>query len=170
MKFILFTAFFIAQIFANSLNFTTLQSDFVQNLINNESKVSYKGKFAVTKDKAFWHYKEPSEKKIYFNENEVVMIEPELEQILITTINDAPNLASILASATEISQDKFVANFDGVSYVITIENSLPRLISYKDKFDNQVIIQLENVKKDAQISQSTFNVPSFPPHYDIIRQ
>ena len=58
---------------------------------------------------------------------------------------------------------------DGIEYFITIKNTLPTTIDYKDKLSNKIKITLSNPVKDALIPKETLT-PVIPQGYDIVNQ
>ena len=116
-----------------------------------------------------WHYKTPTIKNIFFSFTKVVVIEPELEQAIITNIKETPNLTAILANAKPNKNGVYEASFDDVKYLIELKGDLPNKISYTDKMDNKVVINLSNVRKNAPVNEAIFK-PAIPKNYDIITQ
>ena len=57
-------------------------------------------------------------KKIYFNHTRVLIIEPELEQAIITTLENIPNIAQLLQEAQEIKPNTYVTKFMETTYTI----------------------------------------------------
>ncbi|MDO5045301.1 LolA-like outer membrane lipoprotein chaperone [Campylobacter sp.] len=161
---------FCTAVFANSLSFKTLESDFIQTITSNDTNIDYYGKFYAREDnKALWIYDKPTPKKIYFDKNRVVVIEDELEQAIISRLENTPNLASILKKATRIKDDLYKTKFDDVEYFIAIKNDLPTRIDYQDKLGNKIKILFENAKKDEAISEEILT-PVIPSFYDVINQ
>lgn len=155
---------------ANDLNFTSLKSDFTQIVTNNEAKIIYEGHFLARSDNlAVWSYKTPAKKVIYFNGSKVIIIEPEIEQAIITDLKNTPNLTDILRLAKQISPNIYKAKFDEIIYTIFFENSLPKRIIYTDKLDNKVEISLRNVIKNSNIDKSVFSV-KIPKNFDIVNE
>lgn len=169
MKKILFLSIFFVLNFANDLDFISLKSDFIQTVISGDAKIIYKGNFSANNEnKAVWRYLEPVNKTIYFAYDKVIIIEPDLEQVIVSNLKDSPDLTRILKSAKKISNDKYEAMYENVKYKIDFKNSLPNTILYKDKLDNFVEIKLTNTKKDIDIDKNDF-IPNIPANYDIIK-
>ena len=86
--------------FGAGLNFKSLQSDFTQTVFSEGKSVNYKGRFYAKNDNtALWIYESPTPKRIYFDKDKVVVIEDELEQAIISRLDDTPNLTQVLAPA-----------------------------------------------------------------------
>ncbi len=171
MRYLLFLTVIINSLFANPLEFKTFSSDFTQKITNeNNSTIDYKGTFYATSDsKALWIYKFPVKKSIYFKKERVLIIEPELEQVIITTLKKSPNLAEIIKEAKKIKENEFEATFNDTIYHITVKNDQIVNIKYTDKLGNRVKISLSNQKKDAPLRETLFK-PVIPKDYDIISE
>ena len=156
-------------VFADGIEFNTLSANFSQTVQSDDAKISYGGDFSATKEHAVWHYKTPTIKNIFFSFTKVVVIEPELEQAIITNIKETPNLTAILANAKPNKNGVYEASFDDVKYLIELKGDLPSKISYTDKMDNKVVINLSNVRKNAPVNEAIFK-PAIPKNYDIITQ
>nr|WP_314883627.1 LolA-like outer membrane lipoprotein chaperone [uncultured Campylobacter sp.] len=156
-------------VFAGGIEFNTLSANFSQTVQSDDAKISYGGDFSATKEHAVWHYKTPTIKNIFFSFTKVVVIEPELEQAIITNIKETPNLTAILANAKPNKNGVYEASFDDVKYLIELKGDLPSKISYTDKMDNKVVINLSNVRKNAPVNEAIFK-PAIPKNYDIITQ
>ena len=91
MKKILFLIFIFTNIYAQiNLDINSFSADFTQEISDENNKiVKYVGKINAKKPKlAMWSYSKPVEKKVYIEKNSVVVIEPELEQIIIRKLHD----------------------------------------------------------------------------------
>lgn len=151
-----------------ALDYTNLSSDFTQEVKAANKRLKYTGKFVISTQKAFWSYESPVKKSIYIDKDRVVIIEPALEQVIITKLNKMPNLNEIMKRAKYISKDKMQASFDGVLYELSFENSLLKKIFYKDEFENEVTITLKNTKKNQKLDPFIFSV-FIPKGYDVIK-
>ena len=155
--------------FASGIEFNTLSANFSQTVQSDDAKISYGGDFSATKEHAVWHYKTPTIKNIFFSFTKVVVIEPELEQAIITNIKETPNLTAILASAKPNKNGIYEASFDDVKYYIELKNEIVSSIKYTDKLGNDVQISFSNVRKNAPVNEAIFK-PAIPKNYDIITQ
>lgn len=151
--------------------FKTLQSDFTQNVTNEQNKtISYSGSFYATQDKkALWVYVKPVSKKIYFNDKKVVIIEPELEQAIITTLENTPNIAMLISEAKEIKANTYATTFMSTTYTIIATKDGIEKVTYKDKLDNHVEILFSNQTSNIFLDDILFKA-DIPVGYDIIRQ
>jgi len=169
----LFTTFILtcSVIFAGVFDFDTISSEFKQTITNEEnSKIVYTGNFyATTKAKALWVYKSPIDKKIYFSQNQVVIIEPELEQVIITNLESTPNLTEILKSAKKADNNTYETTYDDVKYIIHVKNEKIDSINYSDKLENRVKIELFNQAINTFLDDVLFK-PTIPDDFDVVTQ
>ncbi len=169
MRRIFILLFAVVSLFAEGIVFETMSGKFVQTLASKQTKLTYTGDFYATKTAAFWHYKTPLEKKIYFSYKEVVILDGELEQAIVTKVGDVPNLSEILRGAAPNKNGEFTASLDGTRYTITAPKGVVKKISYTDKLDNRVTIDFTGVKKDVKLSPALFKA-QIPAGFDIIKQ
>ncbi len=160
-------------LFCNSLaKLESFESDFRQIITNDQnSKIIYKGKLYAKKDKnlALWIYTSPIDKKIYYSEGKVVIVEPELEQAIFAKLDKVPNILSLLKKAKKVSKDTYITTFNNTNYKITLKNKLIEKITYKDELQNRVTILFLNQKINKPISKERF-VYKIPQEYDILNQ
>ncbi|MDD3342430.1 MAG: LolA-like outer membrane lipoprotein chaperone [Sulfurospirillaceae bacterium] len=171
MKTFLLILFFPILLVAKIENFKTIQSDFIQKVTNDQHKtIVYEGQFYATQDKkALWIYEKPVAKKIYFNANKVVILEPELEQAIITTLENTPNIALLLQEAKEVSPNQYITKYRETTYTIYTTNLTIERITYHDKLDNAVEIVFNNQSTNLFLDDALFNV-EIPKGYDIVRE
>ncbi|WP_291952786.1 LolA-like outer membrane lipoprotein chaperone [Campylobacter sp.] len=167
MKYLFIFIFTFSQLLAFDINFKNFSSDFIQKVYNNNSFIEYKGTFIITQDKAFWNYIYPNSKQIYINKHKIVIIEPQLEQVIFTKIQNLPNLQQIFKKAKKINNDLYEADYENIKYKINLKNNQISSISYVDELQNLVTTSLFNQKIDEKIDEKIF-IPNFPNHYDVI--
>lgn len=169
----LFTTFLLtcSVLFAGIFDFETISSEFKQTITNEEnSKIVYTGSFyATTEAKALWIYKSPIDKKIYFSQKQVVIIEPELEQVIITNLQNTPNLTEILKSAKNVGNNTYETSYADIKYVIHVENGEMKRITYNDKLENKVTIELFNQTLNTVLDNQLFR-PTIPKDFDVVTQ
>jgi len=158
-------------LFAKIGDFKTIQSDFIQKVTNDQNQtIVYEGIFYATHDqKALWIYQKPVAKKIYFNQSKVLIIEPELEQAIMTTLDNTPNIAQILHEAQEIAPHTYITKFMDTTYTITASNDTIEKITYKDKLENRVTILFSNQSINLFLDEELFRA-DIPKGYDIVRE
>ncbi len=171
MKFFLTISVILVNIYANVLDFRTISCDFVQTITNDEnSTITYTGNFLATNQKrALWIYKTPIVKKVYFKDKKVAILEPELEQVIMTTLKNSPNITEIIKKAKKISNDKYQTTFDNTKYFINIKDGEISSINYKDKLENRVKIVFKNIEKNIVLDDTLFEL-KIPKGFDIVTQ
>lgn len=158
-------------LFAKIEHFKTIQSDFTQKVTNDQNKtIIYQGLFYATNDKkALWIYEKPVAKKIYFNNTRVLIIEPELEQVIITTLENTPNIAQLLQDAKEVSPNKYITKYQETTYTILTQKENIEKVVYRDKLDNAVEIIFSNQSTNLFLDDELFRA-EIPRGYDIVRE
>lgn len=152
----------------NELEFDSIDAKFTQIIKSQNQTINYSGLVVIdSKFGAFWQYQTPTTKLIYFRENRVTIIEPELEQAIITSLKNSPDITQILKNAKKLTDDKFQAQYDDIIYNITMQNNSPKLISYEDKLGNQIAIEFTQIIKNKPIDKGLLT-PKIPANYDII--
>ncbi len=171
MRILLLLSIYFLNIYAGIFDFRTLSSDFTQTITNEQnSTIVYTGNFyATNRQVALWIYKTPVIKKVYFIKNKVVIIEPELEQAIITTLQNSPNFTTIIKSAKQISKNRYMASYEDTNYYINVKNRDISSINYIDKLENRVSIKLKNLEKNIILDDALFKL-NIPKDYDIVTQ
>ncbi len=150
-------------------NIKSIEADFEQQIIKQNKTLTYKGKIYIKLPAhALWIYEKPK-KKIYITGKKVIIEESKLEQVIITSIEEGIDLSKILSSANMTTQNNFEAKVKSKIFkILTTTKSLDS-ITYKDEFDNDVVIKFFNTKINQDIALSTFDY-EVPSGFDIIRQ
>ncbi|MEA2098563.1 MAG: LolA-like outer membrane lipoprotein chaperone [Campylobacterota bacterium] len=170
MKLLFIIAIFASEIFAfvNTLN--SFKADFVQTITDEKNKtLTYSGSiFASKPQNAVWKYITPINKNIYINRYNVIIVEPEIEQVIIRKISSDFDFFNMIKNAKKIDKNKFIAKFEHTSFIIVTKNQLIESISYIDQFENSVKILFMNQVQNSTIDEDIF-IPVFPLEFDIIR-
>ncbi|MFT7859571.1 MAG: LolA-like outer membrane lipoprotein chaperone [Sulfurimonas sp.] len=156
--------------FANITDLSNFQADFKQTITDEKNKqVVYQGNMQASKPSyALWTYTKPINKTVYVLRNKVIMVEPELEQAIIKTIDSNFDFFSLLKSAKEIKKDLYEATFNNIKYTIHTKGLEVESIDYVDEFENRVNIVFEKQKTNEGVDINLFN-PYIPKGFDIIR-
>ena len=169
---IIFLCISQASLFSNELlSVKTFEASFTQSIVNpSGNEVKYDGVLYIQEpDIIKWQYKTPIEKLVYVKKKSVTIIEPELEQAIVTKIDQEINIINLLKNATKISKNNYLSLFNNVEYSLTIENSKLTKIAYKDEIENNVMISFANIQQNHKIDQNVFRF-SIPMHFDIIKK
>lgn len=167
----LFTLFISATLaFASFNNLNSFQADFTQSITDDKNKsLIYKGHIVASKPQnAVWKYTRPIKKDVYINKFNVIIIEPEIEQVIIKRINSNLDFFNMIQNTKEIKKNIFEAYYKDSKFTITTNGKLIETISYIDEFENKVKIIFTKQKQNAKINKDIF-MADYPLHFDIIR-
>lgn len=159
-------------VFANDFKeMKTFEASFTQKITNpSGNEVDYHGLIFIKEpNKIKWQYNDPIEKFVYIKKYTVTIIEPELEQIIVTNLNKEINIINLLKTAEKISNEEYKSNYNSIDYFLTLTNNQLQKISYKDEIDNDVVILFSDVKQDEQIDDKEFKF-MIPDYYDVIKK
>jgi len=172
MKLLILCFFFTTALIANNLNdINSFEASFKQSIINNSNKeIVYTGKIYMKKPFSIvWRYNEPMEKFVYIQNSKVTIIEPELEQAIISKLDKEFNLLELLNNSTQISPTQYLSTFNNIDYKLTIIDDTLKEIQYKDSIDNNILISFSNIQQNQPILDTVFSY-TIPTQYDIIRK
>ncbi|MDR1975669.1 MAG: LolA-like outer membrane lipoprotein chaperone [Campylobacteraceae bacterium] len=176
MRFLAFLLLCVTFLNAEGGAFKSISSDFTQTIKSSENDtIKYSGSFQATSEGdnnfALWHYKTPIIKKIYFANNDVIILEPDLEQAVITTVDEIPDISHVLneaLKANKLTNKEITVNIANVDYKISFQKNTPFKIAYTDALDNKIEILLRNTILNTNIDKRTFQA-EIPTNYDIVR-
>lgn len=170
LKYLLITILLVSQAFASLEQIELFEADFSQSITDDKDKVLiYNGHVIASKPQnAKWSYKKPVTKDVYINKFEVIIVEPDIEQVIIRKVESKFDFFKMISNAKEIKKDMYVANYKDSKFTIVQSDNLIESISYIDEFENRVKIVFKNQKQNHSINPKRFT-PSYPLHYDIIR-
>ncbi len=162
---------FITQLFSNTLSIKSFEADFIQTVTNTSGKsIKYKGKIYLNNNNnILWQYTTPTTKNIYINNNNLVIEEPELEQAIITNIQNRLNLNQLLEKAVHLENNTYEAIAYDTKYKILLNGSNIRQIQYNDPLDNTIVINFFSLKNKNDFRAGLFEFKA-KDHYDIIRK
>ncbi len=151
------------------LDLTSFEADFTQAIHDESQKVvKYEGHLYAKKPyMAKWIYSKPVEKEVFVEKNSVVVIEPDLEQVVIRKIHDDFDIFELLKSAKEIQKDLYEAHYKDVKFLLEYDGKDIKTLSYTDNFGNNVVITFSNQKYNKKLDDLLFK-PDFPDEYDMI--
>ncbi|MCF6310047.1 MAG: LolA-like outer membrane lipoprotein chaperone [Sulfurimonas sp.] len=170
MKYLLIAILLISQAFASLEQINSFEADFSQSITDDKNKVLvYNGHVIASKPQnAKWSYYKPVKKDVYINKFEVVVVEPEIEQVIVRRVESKLDFFKMISKAKEIEKNVYSANFKDSKFTIVQSNNAIESISYIDEFENRVKIVFKNIKQNHNIDLKIFT-PIFPLYYDIIR-
>jgi len=149
----------------------TFEASFIQTITNpSGNKVQYNGLIYIKEPSQIkWQYNNPIEKFVYIKRNTVTIIEPELEQAIVTKLDQEINIINLLKNAQQINENSYISHFNNVDYSLVLENKILKEISYVDAIENKVLISFKNVQQNHQINEKTFNF-TIPLEFDVIKK
>jgi len=155
----------------NFKNIQTFEADFIQTITNQSGKNAiYTGEIHIKEPNLIkWQYKEPIIKFVYIKKFTVTIIEPELEQVILTKLNKEINILTLLKNAREISSNKYISNFNNIDYTLELKENMLKAITYKDELENNVSIDFTNVKQNTPMDDQIFKF-IIPQEYDLIKK
>ena len=172
MKRVIFATLLATSAYTETLhNINSFEADFLQKIIDDKGvKITYSGHVMASKPKyALWQYFKPIQKSVYILPNKIVIVEPELEQVIIKHLKGNFDLFKIIHNAKKINKNKYLAKFKDKEYTIEIENSTIKSITYKDTLDNKITIVFKNQEENKKIPKEKYT-PHIPKEYDIISE
>ncbi len=163
--------FFLSFSLLFGFEYNSIKSNFTQTITSPEGqKLTYTGNFYAKKPHyALWNYKQPVEKRVYFKNKSIMIVEPELEQVIISSLPQAPNISKLLKSAKKVKDNLYKAKYQDTAYNVWIVKNTPTKLSYKDKLDNHIIINFSNTVLNKELKNSIFEF-NIPKDYDILKQ
>ena len=170
MKFIFLSYLLAISLFANFLDINSFSANFKQTVTDEENKMLvYTGTLQAKKPQfALWLYKTPIKKSIYIEENRVLVIEPDLEQVIVKNIPADFDFFHIIRTAKKISPKVYIATINAKEYTINLLNNVISSIVYSDDFGNNVQILFSKQSQNGEIKETIFK-PIIPSGYDIIQ-
>ncbi|MCK4875617.1 MAG: outer membrane lipoprotein chaperone LolA [Sulfurimonas sp.] len=170
MKYLLITILLVSQAFASLEQIELFEADFSQSITDDKDNVLiYNGHVVASRPQnAKWSYKKPVKKDVYINKFEVIIVEPDIEQVIVRKVESKFDFFKMISNAKEIKKNIYVANYKDSKFTIVQSDNLIESISYIDEFENRVKIVFKNQKQNHSINSKIFT-PSYPLHYDIIK-
>jgi len=152
-------------------NITSFEADFSQTITNPSGKKAlYTGLLSIQEpNQVKWQYIDPFEKYVYIKKYTVTIIEPDLEQAIITKLDKEINIINLLKNAVETTPNSYLSHYNNTDYTLLLENDTLKQISYQDEIENNVIISFKNVQQNQRIDKKVFQF-TIPLEYDIIKK
>lgn len=171
MKVLSILVLFITINFANIIEFKTYEAQFKQSITNpSGNTINYEGNIKIKgENKILWQYKTPTIKNVYIANNSIVIDEPELEQMIISALDEKLNIIRLINESKKVSSTLYENSIDGTTYKISVLEGMLQEINYKDELDNSIKISFINAKINSKLSDDVFYF-SPPEYYDIIRK
>jgi outer membrane lipoprotein carrier protein len=114
-----------------------------------------------------WEYRYPIKRNIYISKNNIMLDEPELEQVTRIKMKKRLELFKIFRNTKKINKYKYIAKIENRKYTIFYKRYNIQKILFKDSLENDVSIVFSKHKKNISYKKNffTFKIPSY---YDIL--
>lgn len=157
-------------LFASPKEMSSFNSKFIQTIIDDSNKkIVYSGELWASKPQnALWVYQKPIQKSVYVNGSKITVIEPQIEQVTMRTLDDEIDFLQIIQKAKKVNDDQYSATVKGQTYTVQFKNTQLVSIAYKDSYDNRVTIQFTNPVQNKAIEANRYK-PIIPEGFDIIK-
>lgn len=158
-------------LFALSEEVSTFSADFNQTITDETNQtIVYRGHIDATRPaSARWDYIEPVIKQVFVNHRTATVVEPELEQVIIKTIDKDVDLFKILADAEPVTATTFVARYHDQQFFLRMKGEIPVEITYKDTFENKICLQFSHQKINHPLDAVLFE-PHVPSYFDVLTE
>jgi outer membrane lipoprotein carrier protein len=170
MKQLFLSLVFCTLSFASFDDINSFKADFTQSVTDEKNKIlTYEGSIVASRPQnAMWNYAKPIKKEVFISLNNITIIEPEIEQVIVRNVESHFDFFNMIKNAKKIKEDTYTATYKESIFTITTKNALIKSISYVDEFDNKVKIVFKNQKQNERIDEQIFT-PNIPLDYDIIQ-
>ncbi len=176
ISYIVFVFLFFSQSYANKSldnikNINTYEATFIQSIINSSGKeILYKGKIYIEQpSQMLWKYDDPIEKFVHINNKDVTIIEPDLEQAIVSRLEKEINIIKLLKDSIKIDNTTYKSTLYDKVYIIKIINNKLTQIKYVDELDNKITIDFKDIKQNETIQSDIFKY-KIPYDFDIIKK
>ncbi len=170
MRFLLVLFLLSLTLYASPKDLSSFNSKFIQTIIDdNNKKITYTGELWASKPQsALWAYQKPIQKSVYINGAKITVIEPQIEQVTLRTLDDEIDFLQIIQKAKKVDGDKYTATVKGQNYTVFFKNDLLSSIHYQDGYDNRVSILFTAPIQNKPIETTRFK-PIIPADFDVIK-
>jgi outer membrane lipoprotein carrier protein len=171
MKKTIILSLLCANLFGFADNLNTFSAHFVQTVIDDKNTViKYSGDIKAKRpDMAMWNYVAPVKKEIYIKSGDLVIIEPEIEQVIMKKVGNTIAFFEMLKNAKKVNDNLYKATYEKLKIDIHVKANKIDSITYLDELENRVSIQFTNQTENKSIEDKAFKA-RIPADYDIVRQ
>lgn len=170
MRFILLPLALFSLSFASIENISSFKADFVQSVTDEKNKVLlYNGNvIALKPQNALWKYSKPVTKDVYMTPQTIIIIEPEIEQVIMRTVDSNFDFFNMISHAKKIGENRYETSYQNTKFDIKTKGEMIESISYRDEFENKIQIVFKNQIQNSIINPEIFT-PTIPTEYDLIK-
>jgi len=171
MSYLLIFTLLTLSLQATMKDLKSYQASFKQTIIDQDNvKIVYTGTFKALKPRhAVWHYQTPVEKSVYINNQQVVIVEPELEQAIYKYSKNNFTLFNILDDAKRVDKSTYEKRINDRLYKLKVDKNKILSLEYLDNFENKVFITFSKQKPNITLLSKVFH-PIISEDYDIIKE
>ncbi len=155
--------------FIDTIN--TFSANFEQHITDDQNKsIVYTGNIQAKRpNMALWNYETPVKKQLFIREQQVVILEPELEQAIIKNVSSDIDIFTIISKATKISDEMYLAEYRDMEFILKIKDGVIQAISYEDVFENSIVLTFSQQRVNKMIDDEIFQA-LIPADFDILRE
>ena len=113
MKKTILLSLLCANLFGFAENLNTFSAHFVQTVTDDKNTViKYSGDIKAKRpDMAMWNYVQPVKKEIYIRNEDLVIIEPEIEQVIMKKVGNTIAFFEMLKNAKKVNDNLYKATY-----------------------------------------------------------
>lgn len=154
---------------ALNLHLKTFSADFTQTISGaKHSKIGYSGTIkAKLPNMIKWDYIKPIKKTVYVNNDQITIIQPLIQQAIVTNINNTLPFFSIVKNAKQIAPNRYQTLFNKTKIYLTTNKNKIVSIMYHDQLQNKVTITFTHQEQNKRLSNQIFHAV-IPSSYDVI--
>ena len=171
MKKIILASLLAANLFGFADNLNTFSAHFTQTVVDDKNTtIKYNGEIQAKRpNMAMWHYTTPIKKEIYINGDDLVILEPEIQQAIVKKVGNTIAFFEMLKHAKKIDDEHYKAKYESLDLHIHVKGDTVLDIIYLDELENKVTIIFSNQVNNESISDKTFKA-DIPTDFDIVDQ
>ena len=171
MKKIISLAIVAVNLVALNFHIKTFSADFTQTINGSKhTQIRYSGTIqAKLPGMIKWSYKKPIQKTVYVNNNQITIIQPLIQQAIVTRINNTLPFFNILKNAKQMSPNQYQSFFNKTKIYLTTDNNKIISITYHDQLQNKITIIFTHQEQNKPIPKYIFHA-TIPSNYDLINR
>ncbi|MDD2357011.1 MAG: LolA-like outer membrane lipoprotein chaperone [Thiovulaceae bacterium] len=171
MKKTIILSLLCANLFGFAENLNTFSAHFVQTVVDDKkTTIKYNGDIKAKRpNMAMWNYTNPVKKEIYINSSDLVIIEPEIEQVILKKVGNTIAFFEMLKNAKKVNNELYKATYEKLKIDIHVKANKIDSITYLDELENRVTIQFTNQVENQKMDDKVFSA-KIPADFDIVHQ
>ena len=169
MKRYLVLLLLVIDLSAFTLHMKTFSANFTQTIIDDKNTtIRYFGNIqAKQPDMVRWNYTKPIKKEVYIDRDRITIIEPQIEQAIVTKINNMLAFFKVLKNAKKIDDNHYISFYNHTKLHLSIKKGMIMSISYMDQLQNKIVIRFSDQIQNGAINDQLFQA-HIPKEYDVI--